>query len=56
MFALQQQNVKREVLKKIPIHELSKPIPNIDINNNSDDEKEKNDTIMTTEIKALSSI
>lgn len=56
MFALQQQNVKREVLKKIPIHELSKPMPNIDINNSSDDEKETNDTIMTTEIKALSSI
>lgn len=56
MFALQQQNVKREVLKKIPIHELSKPMPNIDINNSSDDEKETNDTIMTTEIKTLSSI
>jgi hypothetical protein len=30
MYALQQQNVKREVVKKIPIEELSKPSPNID--------------------------
>jgi hypothetical protein len=57
MYALQQQNVKREVLKKIPISELSKSTPNIDINNSLEDEnKDSDDNTKTTEIKALSSI
>ena len=56
MYALQQQNVKRDVLKKIPINELSKPIPNNATNIQSDEIKQQNDNSTTTEIKALSSI
>jgi len=56
MYALQQQNVKRDVLKKIPISELSKPIPNNATNIQSDEIKDRDDTTMITEIKTLSSI
>jgi len=57
MYALQQQNVKRDVLKKIPIEELNKSAPQQAANNNSEDSiKHRDDTTVITEIKAPSDI